>query len=80
MLAGRQYERICTALCDAYTLDDLRQLVRYELNERLDKIVATNNPLNKVVFDLLDWAEANDAVAPLLAAAAKGRPNDAALV
>ena len=79
MLTGRQYERICTALCDAYTLDDLRQLVRYELNQRLDKIVATNAALNKVVFDLVDWAEANGAVAQLVAAAAKSRPNDETL-
>lgn len=79
MLTGRQYERICTAICDAYTLDDLRQLVRYELNQRLDKIVAINAAFNKVVFDLLDWAEANDAVAQLVVAAAKGRPNDEAL-
>lgn len=79
MLTGKQVERICTALGDAYTLDDLRQLVRYELNQRLDKIVNTNSAFNKVVFDLVDWAEANDAVVPLVAAAAKSRPNDAAL-
>lgn len=79
MLTGRQYERICKAIGDAYDLNNLRQLVRFELDLDLDKIVATNNPLNKVVFDLLGWAEANDMVAPLVAAAAKRQPKDETL-
>lgn len=79
MLNGKQVERICAALSDAYTLDDLRQLVRYELNQRLDAIVPTSNALNKVIFDLVDWAEANDALVVLLSAAANGRPQDQTL-
>ena len=75
MLNGKQVEQVCAVLIDAFSLDDLRQLVRFELDQRLDVIVATDRPLNQVVFDLVDWADANDLLVRLLAAAAAQRPD-----
>ena len=79
MLNGKLIERICIAFTDAFTLDDLRLLVRSELNEQLDVIVATNRPLSGVVLDLADWADANDLLLSLLSAAAAKRPHNRTL-
>jgi hypothetical protein len=74
MLTGRQVDRTCKALQDAFGLDELRRLVRVHLNVRLATIVSEEKSLGEIVFDLVDWADRHGHAALLLAAAAAERP------
>jgi Effector-associated domain 1 len=57
---------------------DLAQLVRFGLDASLEAVV-TAGPLTQMVFDLIDWAEAEGRLDDLLAEAGKERPNNPAL-
>ena len=54
-LSGRGSKIIQTALLDAYTIEELRRMVRFELNENLDRI-AGSDTFDTVTFALIDWA------------------------
>jgi formylglycine-generating enzyme required for sulfatase activity len=78
-LSGKQLKQTQDALLDAYaTVDDLRMLVRFELNENLNAVAGGDN-LRVVVFNLLAWAEQHGRVADLITAACAQRPGNAAL-
>lgn len=56
-LSGRELENLSDALLDAYrSYNDLKRMVRFELDEHLERIVGRGK-LNDVVLDLIDWAE-----------------------
>lgn len=56
-LTGRQIQQIRDAILDAYpTRDELRALVRIELDQNLDSIAGGDN-LRILVFNLVTWAE-----------------------
>lgn len=78
-LTGRQIRRIQDALLDGYSSrDELRMMVRVELNENLDAIADGEN-LRVLVFNLLSWAEQTDQVDELVQGALNQNPGNAAL-
>ena len=67
------------ALLSAFPREgDLAQLVRFGLDQNLAAIVG-DGALGQVVFDLIDWAEAEGCLDALLAEAGAERPNNPAL-
>ena len=40
-LSGQRLKDIQTAFLDAYTIEELRRMVRFELNENLDRIAGS---------------------------------------
>lgn len=78
-LSGQQIRRIQDALLDGYSSrDELRMMVRVELNENLDAIADGDN-LRVLVFNLLSWAEQTDQVDELVQGARNHNPGNAAL-
>ncbi|MGI8588543.1 MAG: ATP-binding protein [Chloroflexia bacterium] len=78
-LTGPQYRRLCGILLSAFpSKSDLAELVRFRLDERLDAI-AGGDDTKAVVFNLIDWAEANGRLEDLLKGAAAERPKSAEL-
>jgi len=70
-LNNRQFQRLHTALLDAYTTDgQLKKMVRFELDKNLDEITGFDN-LDQTVFDLISWAESNGELLDLLNGAYK---------
>ena len=57
-LSGAEQRKLSQALLDAYRSHNaLRRMVRFQLDETLEAI-AGSGILNDVVFNLIDWAEA----------------------
>ncbi|HHY56803.1 MAG TPA: hypothetical protein GYA08_15365 [Chloroflexi bacterium] len=79
MLAGSQIAQLLDALLAAYPRrDDLRMMVRVELNENLDAI-AGGDTLRAVAFSLIEWAQRTGRTAELIAGARRGNPGNPAL-
>jgi hypothetical protein len=67
--SGPELKQLHTALLSGFpTVDDLRQMVRFELDERLEQI-AGGDDLGDIVFNLIQWAEARGRLAELIQAA-----------
>jgi hypothetical protein len=78
-LTGEQIEAFSTALKSAFrSFDDLKRMLRFQLNKRLEEI-AGRGALNQVVFDLLDVAEAEGWLYDLLQAARRQNEGNAQL-
>ncbi|MCE7985230.1 MAG: tetratricopeptide repeat protein [Caldilinea sp. CFX5] len=77
-MSGDRLAAIEQALLDGFDRQSLSQLVRFELNESLDKIADGAN-LQSVVFNLIAWAERNDKVIDLINAAYRYNPNNKAI-
>ena len=78
-LSGKQLQDICSALIDVYqSLDDLRIMVRFELDEKLEAIASGDN-LRVVVFNLTTWAERTGRVNDLIEGARRHNSGNAAL-
>jgi len=78
-LAGSQIAQLLDALLAAYPRrDDLRMMVRVELNENLDAI-AGGDTLRVVAFSLIEWAQRTGRTAELIAGARRGNPGNPAL-
>ena len=77
-LTGPQREELQEALLSAFTLDTLRRMVRFGLDESLEQIAGPGN-LRAVVFDLVDWAQREGRLPDLLQAAHKAAPGNARL-
>jgi hypothetical protein len=62
-------KRLHEAICDSFDLDELAQLVRFHLNQRLE-LISKGGRLDVVVFDLIQWAAPQPRMAnlPVLAA------------
>lgn len=75
-LTGQQVKTLRDAIVSAYNGSDLEQLMRFELNERLDNLVSTNAPLPQIVLDLINWAEMNGRTPDLVAALRRTRPKN----
>ena len=57
-------KRLHKAICDSYDVDELAQLVRFHLSQRLDQI-SKGGRLDVVVFDLIQWASPQPRMAGL---------------
>ena len=78
-LSGKQIRELQKALLDAFPArDDLRMMVRVELNENLDAI-AGGDTLRAVAFSLIEWAQRTGRTEELIAGAQRGNPGNAAL-
>lgn len=60
-LSGTQRLKLQDALLSAFPrYDNLRQMVQFQLGQNLDSITGgARSPLETVVFDLIQWAEAH---------------------
>jgi hypothetical protein len=74
-LTGRQIGQIRDALLSAYTKDSLAEMVRIELDARLDA-VAGGDSLHAVVFNLVAWAEQNGRIDELIGGACSQNPHN----
>ena len=73
-LSSQQLGQLQNALLSAYpTIDDLRMMVRLELDIPLDE-VATGENLRVIVFKLLTWAESNGRIRELIDGAHRQNP------
>jgi hypothetical protein len=77
-LSGAQVRELMASLLDAYDENSLSQMVRFQLEERLDLIAGGGN-LSQVVFNLIAWAERTGRIAELIAKAQAANPGNARL-
>lgn len=78
-LKGKQLEELRDALVSAFpNYDDLKMMMLFELNERLQKYVE-RGPMNRVATDLIEWAEAQGKLEALIAGARAKNPGNVAL-
>jgi len=78
-LAGSQIAQLLDALLDAYPRrDDLRIMMRVELDENLDAI-AGGDTLRAVAFSLIEWAQRTGRIEELIAGARRRNPGNPAL-
>jgi hypothetical protein len=54
---GEQARQLQGVLVSAFTHDDLAQVMRFDLNERLDAIVQQDAPLIPLAFQLVNWLD-----------------------
>lgn len=73
-----QFQQTETAILHAFDRDALRRMLRRQLDEDLD-VVAGDDELATVVFNLVTWAERNGRVSELIAGALAENPNNAGL-
>src|SRR5690606_24263872 len=71
-LSGEQYGLLQQALLNAFSLDELRMIVRIELGENLDAIAGTGS-LAAITGELISWAERTDRLADLVQGAITAR-------
>ena len=74
-LTGAQTKQLHDAILSAFSGSDLEQLVKFELNERLDNITP-NGALGLVVFNLIQWAEREGRTEELTRTVQRARPNN----
>ncbi|MEL7071705.1 MAG: effector-associated domain EAD1-containing protein [Cyanobacteria bacterium J06581_3] len=75
-LNGRQIERLTQALQSAYPEESqLKQLVRYELDEKLQNIAKGTH--SNLVFQVIAWAEEKSCESKLVRAAHRRNPSNA---
>ena len=78
ILSGSQTEVLWNGLREAYDVDELRRLLRFALDKRLDNITLASN-FDARVFDVIDNAERENWVLRLISAVCDARPDNAAL-
>jgi hypothetical protein len=72
-LTGPQAMKLQMALLSAFSFDELRMLVKFELNEDLDVLVG-RGALQEVVYDLIQWSNRQGRAEDLIRAALRARP------
>ncbi len=75
-LKGSELQELYHALLSAFpTVDELEQMVRFELDEQLEHIAAGQD-LGDIVFNLITWAEAQGKLEELIQAARNNNPGN----
>ncbi|MFO0759870.1 MAG: effector-associated domain EAD1-containing protein [Byssovorax sp.] len=78
-LTGKEQQALVDALLDAFPkTSDLKQLVRFGLDENLEAL-AGEGKLRDVVFELIEHTESRGTTDDLIAAAVEARPRNTAL-
>jgi len=73
-VSKEQHKRLTEALLDAFSdYDDLRMMLEHGLGVRLARIVSDKG-LEKVVFEIIEWANKQDRIPELLVAARQANP------
>src|SRR5262245_48556208 len=78
-MLGARMEELRDALCDAFDIQALTELVMFRLNKDLAAIVPTDAALSAVVFHLIHLASKEGWLADLVLAACDARPRKRAL-
>ncbi|MEO1377060.1 MAG: effector-associated domain EAD1-containing protein [Cyanobacteria bacterium J06635_10] len=74
--SGEEIEELTNAIIKAYPDKfNLKKMVRYKLNEKLDLIAGGEN-MAQVVFELIEWAEAKGMLEKLVQAALEYNPGN----
>src|SRR5262245_5386382 len=74
-LSPNEAKQLHEALISGFSYDELAQLVRFELDERLDLIVRPG-AFSSVAFELIVWAEQRALTSQLIKAVMAARPNN----
>jgi len=74
-LSGDQSKLLHEALVSAFTYDELQRLTWFNLNVMLPVVVA-NGPVDRVVYDLIKYAEQHGIIEDLVRAASESRPRN----
>lgn len=77
-LSGQQLESLHDAILDGFSKQDLAQLLRFKLNERLE-VISDGDNLSETVFALIRWAESRGRLAELIREANLARPHQPTL-
>src|SRR5690348_6571929 len=80
MFDSGQLEQLWKAISSAFTIDSLRQLLRFKLGKVLCDIVDCQKLFRDLVFDLLAIAEEEGWIEVLLSAIVAARPNSPEIV
>lgn len=75
---GQELEQLQQALLKAFSLETLKQMLRFKLEKELDAIT-TANGFNNIVFDLITIADKEDWLIQLIIVAKDYNPNNKAL-
>jgi V8-like Glu-specific endopeptidase len=75
-LPGSIVKDLQDALCDAFTEDELEQMLRLEMDAGLFAIVGHGKPLPTVTFNLIQAAQRDGRLAELVQAMARTRPGN----
>lgn len=78
-LTGLQHQQVQNSLLTAFDEAGLRELVRFELDERLD-LVAGGINLRERVYNLVEWANSQDRVVDLIDGAVHQNPTNLELI
>ena len=78
ILSGKQARGLHEALLDAFNLGSLRQMVRFELDEKLENITLGGSMSDRT-FELIDWAEMEGRTGELIRAARRDNPGNPVL-
>jgi hypothetical protein len=78
LLTGPQRKLLCTSVLGAFNADDLRQVLRFELDISLEHMVS-DGPLESTVFDLVERLEEKGQTEQFLLAIAKARMRNTGL-
>jgi hypothetical protein len=74
-LNGNQARKLHDAIVSAFSISDLEALVRFELNESLEKITPGGS-LDSVALKLIQWAEERGRTSELIDAVRRARPSN----
>jgi hypothetical protein len=74
-LTGDHFQKLHDAILSAFSGADLEQLLRFDLNTRLDNIVP-KAPMSEIVFRLIEWAEQRGRTEELVRALQRARPHN----
>ena len=77
-LQGKLLNELYTALLDAFDREELRRMLAFELNKKLERIT-TNSGMETIVLDVIEYAERGDFSAELLQAARVTKPQNVKL-
>src|SRR5262245_32795291 len=78
MMAGITLEEILDAILDAFDEDELRILLRVEMNVRMDNILKPG-AFRMRVFNLIEWSEREGRTTELVQVTSRARPRVAAM-
>jgi V8-like Glu-specific endopeptidase len=67
-IPGVTFEEITNAFETAYERDDLKEMLRKRMSEKLDNITGPNTKLSTAVFDLVSWSERHGRTTELIRA------------
>jgi hypothetical protein len=74
-LTGAQEQQLHAAILSGFDSSELRELVQFQMNERLERITS-NGPLATVVLELIDWAGRQGRTEELVRAVQGARPDN----